>query len=274
MPLTSRIRLVAAAVGLGLLALPVTATGATATPPKCPSASCQALLSGISDAFSVALDGHGAAFVSYWEGRVDRVDLTTGQATTLATGLGNLRGVATDGNGTVYVTDFNGTVIQINVATGAHQATASGLSDGLMAVAYGNGHVYAGTTYGQLWEITAGQPRLVTDKAGMIADLAFGPDGGVYVAEIGGTVSRVDPATGAVRTLASSQYEPQSVQVAPNGTVYFAAAGALHAIDPTTGKVSPDIILGARDNLWDFALGTTTVSLESGTLWKITGYNG
>ncbi|MFI9387690.1 PQQ-binding-like beta-propeller repeat protein [Kutzneria sp. NPDC052558] len=270
----SRVRLIAAAVGLGLLVLPATASAATATPPKCPSTSCQALLTGISDAYSVALDGHGAAFVSYWEGRVDRVDLATGRAVTLATDLGNLRGVATDGAGTVYVTDFNGSVIQVDVATGAHRVTASGLGGGLMAVTYGNGHVYAGTTYGQLWEITAGQPRSVTGKVGMIADLAFGRDGGVYVAEIGGSVSRVDVATGAVRILATDQYEPQSVQVAANGTVYFAAAGELHSIDPATGKVSPNIVLGHTDNLWDFAFGDTTVALESGTLWKITGYAG
>jgi hypothetical protein len=56
----------------------------------------------------------------------------------------------------------------------------------------GNGHLYAGVTDGRWWEITAGQPRIVTGQTGMIGDLTVGRDGAVYTAEIGGSVSRPD----------------------------------------------------------------------------------
>jgi hypothetical protein len=268
-------RIAVATIGLGLLVLPATAQAATASPPACPSSSCRVLASGLQDAFSVTLDGHGSAFLSYSHGQLERVDLATGQLTTIATGLGNLRGVATDGAGSVYVADYAGNVVQVDAATGAHRTFATGLGEGLMAVAYGHGHLYAGNTLGPVWDITGGVARQLTAKAGMVADLAVGPDGSVYAADIAGTVTRVDP-TGAVHVLTSNQYEPQSVQVAANGLVYFAAAGFLHSINPTTGAVSPDLRLGGSDNLWDFGFGAdnTSVALNAGQLWEVTGFTG
>lgn len=274
--MTIKSLLVVAAAGLGLLMLPATAQAATAAPPKCPSASCRVLVSGIPNAYSVTLDGHGAAFVSYWQGQVERVDLATGQRTTIATGLGNLRGIASDGAGSVYVAEFYGSIIKVDVATGAHQTVVSGLGEALLAVAYGNGHLYTGSSStGQVWDITTGTARQIATKVGMVADLAVGPDGSVYVAEFAGSVSRIAP-NGAVRVFTANQYEPQSIQLAANGTVYFAAAGSLHAIDPVSGAVSPDLILGGSDNLTDFGLGAdkTSVALNAGQLWEITGYNG
>ncbi|MFI9382074.1 hypothetical protein [Kutzneria sp. NPDC052558] len=244
------------------------------SPPTCPSASCRVLVSGFQDAYSIALDGRGAVFVSHSAGQLDRIELATGRRTTVASGLGNLRGVTTDGAGNVYVADFGGSVIEVDGVTGAHRKFAFGLGEGLLGLAYGNGHLYAGSESGP-WDITD-TPHKVVDGDGWTSDLAVAEDGEIYESSFIGTVSRVDPMTGAVHVLASDQYEPQAVQVATNGVVYFAAGGTLHAIDTATGRVSPDIRLGATDDLFDFGLGVdkTSVALNGGQLWEITGYNG
>ncbi|WP_327235278.1 hypothetical protein OG349_16250 [Streptomyces sp. NBC_01317] len=295
---TWRVRLTAVAMGTfaagalvltgGLSGNTANATNATnaAAPAApavvtCPSVSCRSLASGLGEPVSSVLDASGNAYITYVNGDLRKVALATGATTTVARGLGNLRGVDLDGNGSAYVGDFDGNLRKVNLATGSQELLAGGLGP-----LHGVVHGAAGVTYatggaGKLYEVRPGRPvRVVASGLGLSQGIALDGKGLAYTADMmSGRILRTDLATGAVKSLATEQYEPTSISVGSDGQVYFAVGSEVTRLNPVTGQAVEIATLRGLNSVFfrvdknGDAYATDVVS-GGGSLWKITGLVG
>lgn len=162
-------------------------------------------------------------------------------------------GLAAGPDGTLYLADSGNFSVRTIAPTTGRVATLSGLSGepeepAPRAIAYGpGGQLY--TTMGEaLYRIepdgaavlVAGDPRAMghADGVGRRArfrgplTLAAAHDGALLVFEVSGRIRRVDPASGAVTTLADVQSIPWSAAVAADGTIYVGMTGEIVAVRP------------------------------------------
>jgi streptogramin lyase len=153
-------------------------------------------------------------------GRVLRVDPSNGTVTVLVPSLTRPYAIAHAPSGTIYVTSSN--LLERLDATGAPTTVAQAQGDiGPIAVAP-NGDVYYATAT-QVFRLTGGAGTPVDIEPGTQFSaphgLAIAADGAVLVSDAGNDrVSRIDPATGAVSTLAQIG-TPHGLAVADDGTV-------------------------------------------------------
>lgn len=158
-----------------------------------------------------ATAGNGDIFVVNIDGRVTKIDPTTGAQTPISSGalISNARGLAIDdATGNIYVADTGGrAVVKVDRNTGAETIVATGLSSP--------------------WGI------------------AVEADGKVLVTELGtSSIIRVNPATGVKTTVKSGLYAPYGIEVASDGTILAADGRYLRKINPTNGAMTSTAFLG------------------------------
>ncbi|MFD4676094.1 hypothetical protein ACFWNN_40655 [Lentzea sp. NPDC058450] len=236
---------------------------AAASSAQCSPSVCREIASGLGEAVGIG-QFEGTAFVTYQTGRLRAVDLATGAQRPLASGLGNLRGVAADSTG-VYVADYNGRVQHVDPRTGAARVLASGLGN-LQGLTRHGGltYVVGGET---LWQIGT-TVRPIALGRWMAMDVTI-RDGRAFVAHLGGSIAEVDLGTGHSRAVVSNQYEPTSVGVLDDGTLYFlAAAFDFHRVS-TAGRVEEVLNFAAND--FDLEGDGTALVLRGTRLFQLTG---
>ncbi|MEU3983795.1 hypothetical protein AB0F77_27565 [Streptomyces sp. NPDC026672] len=267
--------LVAAAIAL---ANPFASGASAATPASvaCPSAVCKVAVTGQGDAVRVATDNAGHDYQTFSDGRVVEVTTATGATRTVARGLGNLRGVAADGAGHVFTGDFDGNITKIDLATGSTVRLASGLGSA-QGLAYRDGAVYVAGGSGKLFEVREGAPvRTVASNIGYSQSIALDGKGAAYTGDMfTGRILRINLAGGAVTTVATEAYEPDSLSYGPDGRVYFAVSDELHRYDPATGR---ETLVTRLSGLYSYLLTIDTQGVahaisnaQNGSVWQIEG---
>jgi sugar lactone lactonase YvrE len=262
------------AMALASLSLAAVAAGpAAAAIPRisCPSASCSQVATNLGEVVYTAEDTQGNVYLTYQNGQLRKVALSSGQLTTVASGLGNLRGIALDGLGHAYVANFDGQLLKVDLGTGAGTVVFSGPVS-LHAVAYSAGSVYVTTGSGVLWQVRDGQPaRQLNNQVGYTDTIALDGKGNAYTGDMfGNLIQRTNLTTGAVQTVATTDYEMTSVSVGPDGRVYFALGSEVWRVDPATGQEKE--IAELSGNIFSWTLGSDGVALVPGTtLYKVTG---
>ena len=181
----------------------------------------------------VCTDGAGNLYVAARDGQIiNKIVLATGVVTTLAgsgyyrstDGIGtnaefkNPAAICYDGAGNLYVADYSGhSIRKIVIATGAVTTIAGTGTPGFFD---GDGVTTAGYFNG---------------PSGLCVDNA----GNLYVAdELNGAVRKVDPATGAVSTLASGLAKPVGICTDGSGNLYLTDNTKITKVVIATGVVT------------------------------------
>ena len=187
-------------------------------------------------------------------GAVVRVDRITGAQTTVASniGTGYLVGLtysaATDSiyvntdNGTMYRIDNTGTVSTF-VATGVNQLDALAIAPASFG-SYG-GYIIGVSEYGTVIAVnptTAAVTTLTTTGPAM-SDLAFAPDGTLYVSG-GPTISKMS-ATGVATTAFTGFSSADGITLSPDGTSLFVADSGTDQVIQVTRATSATTIVGS-----------------------------
>ncbi|MBV2353900.1 hypothetical protein KUM39_05925 [Streptomyces sp. J2-1] len=273
---TAAVSLTAAALAL---AGPLTtgASAAVGTPAvACPSSACKAAATGLGDPTRIATDSLGHDYQTFRDGRVVEVTTATGAVRTVAQGLGNLRGVAADGTGHLYTGDFDGNITKVDLATGGTTRIASGVG-AAQGLAYGNGAVYVVGNAGKLFEVREGQPvRTVASGIGYSQSVALDGKGSAYTGDMfTRRILRVNISSGAVTTVATDAYEPDSLSYGPDGRVYFTVGSDVHRYDPASGAHT---VAARLNGLYTFTLtldrqgvAQAVSSGQNGSVWQVEG---
>lgn len=225
----------------------------------------------------LAFDNHGDLLLtSSPAGAIVRIDQATGAQTMVANGIGTglLLGIAyRAANDTIYVNDDIGEVFAVTpTGTITLLTTVSGLN--ALAVAppsFGSlGDFLIGVT--QQGDVVALDPDsgLVSTigLAGPASDLAFAPDGTLYIC--GQASVRTVTATGAVAVFASGLSSADGLAIAPDGSRMFIADSGVDTVRQITIPGAVATTLGPADIDSGFFVGGI-IAAPGNTLIVMTG---
>jgi hypothetical protein len=178
----------------------------------------------------LALDGNDDLLVAANSaGTIVRVNHTTGAQTPVASNLGNGQALAVvyrAANNTIYASDTAGQLFTITAAGNVLLATVPGALNAL-AIAPASFGSFAGFIIGATNQSvvavdpTTGTVTTITSTAGAASDLAFAPDGTLYIC--GGPVVRTVTASGVATTFAAGFGAADGIAITSDGTKMFIA---------------------------------------------------
>ncbi|MCC6173843.1 MAG: SMP-30/gluconolactonase/LRE family protein [Chloroflexi bacterium] len=191
---------------------------------------------------------------------VARVDPTTGVATVVATGsFDTFGGITAERDGKLLVTDLGSQkIVRVDPATGTRSTVAVGgkllsptglavEADGSVLTTAGVSSPWSGPRQVVRVRASTGVQEVVSSGGLLInpADVAVSPDGSIFVADVGGSLTRprvlrIDPHSGAQSVLTEFGGSLVGLVVDPAGTVFVSASEAydsrrIFRIDPATG---------------------------------------
>jgi streptogramin lyase len=204
------------------------------------------------------------------DGRIIRVDPTTGTQTLIASGvlLADPTAAALEPSGTLIVADVNaqgdGALIRVNPVTGAQTLLSSeNLMHSPIGVGVGpTGQIYvaqqggAGRLPGLLRVDPVSGAQTAFSLGGLFrvaGNIAFASSGDLLVSDAQargggvGAVIRVNPVTGAQSFVSTGPLEfPFGIAVEPDGQIIVSEGGRITRVDPVTGASS---VLSSGGNL-------------------------
>jgi 6-phosphogluconolactonase len=198
----------------------------------------------VAGAGDLALDGNNDLLVMAVApaGAIVRVDHVTGERIPIASsfGPGFLYGVAyRAANDMIYASTDFGLIFAVTPAGAV--ATLTAVPSGLNAIAiapasFGSfgGFIIGVTPAGQVVAVnpTGGAVTTIAASAGPASDLAFAPDGTLYIC--GGTTVRTVTATGKVRSFAGGFASADGITITPDGTRMFIADSGTDTVRQVT----------------------------------------
>lgn len=166
-----------------------------------------------------------------------------------------------------YVTEIDAALMTVT------RTIPTAASPGALVVSPDGQHLYVGTIGGvQIIEVSSGSAVATVSLTGVVADMAFSPDGGdLYVAN--GLLSVIDVTT---RVAAATAVPATSLAVMPDGlSLYAASSAGLAEVDavsyalvrnlPTSGTPGPLALTPDGSRLYAGVQGFTLVSSTYGT---------
>jgi sugar lactone lactonase YvrE len=206
-----------------------------------------------------------------------RVSHVTGAQTTVATGIGTagtLLGIAyRAANDMIYTSSESQIFAVTPTGTVTPFATVSGFNAIAIAPAsFGSfgGFLIGATQSGSVVAVNpaGGAVTTITAAAGSASDLAFAPDGTLYLC--GGTTVRTVTATGVVTTFASGFGSADGITIAPDGARMFIADSGTDTVRQVTIPGAVVTTVGPADIDSGFFVGGI-VAAPGNTLIVMTG---
>ena len=205
----------------------------------------------VNDAPVVDLNGQDETGIDFTTIFVGSATLLSDADALLTDVDGGVIGSATAANGDIFVVNRDGRVTKIDPTTGVQTLISSGaliLDARGLAIDDATGNIYvadAGRRAVVKVDRNTGAETIVATGFVNPWGIAVEADGKVLVADVNArSIIRVDPATGAKTTVKSGLYSPYGVEVASDGTILVADAWYLRKINPTNGAMTSTASLG------------------------------
>jgi sugar lactone lactonase YvrE len=193
-----------------------------------------ALATGIKEPEGIVVTLDGALIVAEQAtNRIVEVDSRTGSKKVLRqlrnnTGKDGVDGLGLDpATGDVLVPDSpNGRLLRMSRDGSSLLTIASGFVRPTGAAMEPSGSIVVADEFGNtVYRLSPSGRRTVLARMFQPDDVVVGKDGSIYVNSLGGTIVRIDPASGKVTVLASGLKLPHGLGVAPDGSLVIAEAG-------------------------------------------------
>jgi sugar lactone lactonase YvrE len=184
----------------------------------------------------------------------------------IAKDLGGFNGFEVGPDGMLYgPLWFKGQLVRINPADGAITVINSDFKVPAAANLDGQGNLWAiDTQTGELAKVSlaSGQKTVVAQLKPSLDNLAFSPEGTIYVSNMAdNAIIEVNPTTGETRTLLSGKLAVAGGMKLGNGKLWIADTFAFRSVDIATGEVTDIARMQASDIEYPAMVGMGTRQL-------------